>query len=195
MPRPLPIAVGVHGESELAALVRAAVARDAAAWTALVHRFDPTLRAVARSFRLCAADVDDVVQATWLKAFEHIDRIRDPDAISWWLTTTTRRHALRVLQGPMRELVSDDPDLGDGSHEDGPEVALLAAERREVLARAVRTLPPRQRQLITALAADSSSNYSEISRQLSMPIGSIGPIRGKSLARLARNPQLMALQQ
>lgn len=46
----------------LSELVQAARSRDPQAWESLVTRFSPTLRAVARDYRLSAADVDDVVQ-------------------------------------------------------------------------------------------------------------------------------------
>ena len=53
-------------DRELVALVLAARAGDSAAWTELLGRFDRTLRSIAGSCRLAPADVDDVVQATWL---------------------------------------------------------------------------------------------------------------------------------
>src|SRR3954454_13002868 len=72
-------------------------------WTALVARFDPTLRGIARSYRLCSADVDDVVQAAWVRLYERYDTIREPAAIGGWLATTVRREAMGLLQRKMRE--------------------------------------------------------------------------------------------
>jgi hypothetical protein len=46
---------------------------------------------------------------------------------------------------------------------------------------------------MTLLLVEPPRDYGEISRTLSMPIGSIGPTRARSLARLARDPQLRAL--
>ena len=66
------------------------------------------LRSVARSYRLSPQDADDAVQATWIKLYEHIDRIRDHDAIAGWLATTIRREALRLLQTHVREVLTDD---------------------------------------------------------------------------------------
>ena len=99
-------------DRELVSLVRASRAGDSAAWTQLVERFTPTLRRIARSYRLQPSDVDDVVQATWLRLFAHIEQLRDPAAVAGWLATTTRRECLRVLQGHVREHLTDDPDAG-----------------------------------------------------------------------------------
>lgn len=183
-----------HHEEDLGALVRAARTGDNAAWTRLVEQFDPGLRSIARGYRLAPADIDDVLQTTWLRLFTHIEALREPSAVAGWLATTTRREAMRVLQSSVREQLTDDPDGGEATAPNGPESELLAAERRTVLGRALATLPDRHRRLITLLAADPAVAYDEISAALAMPIGSIGPIRARSFARLVRHPELRGLQ-
>ena len=181
-------------DADLGALVDAARTGDDAAWRCLVTRFERRLRDVVRSYRLSAADADDVLQTTWLRLFSHIGEIREPTAVGGWLATTARRECLRLLQGPMREQLTDDPDLGEQREQDGPESELLAAERRAVLNRALETLPERHRRLMTMIAGDTAPNYQHISETLAMPIGSIGPIRARSIARLLRHPELHGLR-
>jgi RNA polymerase sigma factor (sigma-70 family) len=177
-------------EHELVELVEAVRRGDNAAWTQLIERFDRMLRGIARSYRLSAADVDDVVQATWTRLHQHIGAVREPAAIAGWLATTTRRESLRMLQVYVREQLSADPPLGESAEQDRPDSELLASEERGVLGRALATLPDRQRQLMILLAIDPDAEYRHISAQLEMPIGSIGPIRARSLARLGRHPEL-----
>jgi RNA polymerase sigma factor (sigma-70 family) len=174
-------------ERELTALVDAARAGDNAAWARLVERFDRMLRDIARSYGLAPTEIDDVIQAIRLRLFMHIDHLREPAAVAGWLATTTRRESLRRRQSAVREQLSDDPRLGDDADRDGPEATLLAAERLTILARALGTLPDRHRRLMTLLAAESTPDYRQVSAILAMPTGSIGPIRGPCLARLARN--------
>ena len=50
--------------------------------------------------------------------------------------------------------------------------------------RALDQLPPRWRALLVLLAMDPAPSYEEISQRLSMPVGSIGPTRGRALRRL-----------
>jgi RNA polymerase sigma factor (sigma-70 family) len=180
--------------SDLGALVRAAAAGSEPAWSDLVGRFDRLLRAIARSYRLSPADVDDVVQETWIRLFKCIGRLRDPAAIRPWLMTCTRRESLRRLQCRVPEQLTDDPALGDGVAPDCPERAALAAERRATVARSLAALPERHAQLMTLLASEPAPDYREVSRALGMPHGSIGPIRARCLARLERNPELIALR-
>jgi RNA polymerase sigma factor (sigma-70 family) len=175
----------------LVGLIEDVRAGDHTAWRGLVRRFDGRLRGIARSYRLGPADVDDVVQETWLELIERLQTIREPAAVGAWLATTTRRAAMRVKQRPLREELTDDPGLGDRSDEDGPEQRVLAAERLTTVRRALATLPARDRQLLALLAAEL--DYRRIGESLGMPMGSIGPIRGRCLERLGRHPELLAL--
>ena len=43
---------------------------------------------------------------------------------------------------------------------------------------------------LTLIATDTAINYQHISTTLNMPIGSIGPIRARSLARLQHHSEL-----
>jgi RNA polymerase sigma factor (sigma-70 family) len=180
-------------EQELVALVQAACAGNSDAWTRLVERFDCTLRRIARSYRLAAADVDEVVQATWLDLVEDIERIREPRAIGGWLATATRRSALRRRQAHAREQPTDDHGLLDRCDRDDPETSLLELERRTVLLGALATLPDRHRRLLTVLLTQPTLDYRHVGKLLSMPVGSIGPTRARALERLACDAQLRAI--
>jgi RNA polymerase sigma factor (sigma-70 family) len=183
------------GDRDLATVVRAARAGDHTAWSSLVARFDDNLRAIARSCRLAPTDIDDVIQTSWLNLLEGIEDIREPAAIVGWLATVTRRNAIRLRQSRAREQLTDDPQLGDCSHAGGAEVDVLAAERREALSRAMATLPERHRRLMTVLIAHPTLDYGQVGELLSMPRGSIGPIRARALMRLARNHELARIVQ
>ena len=175
---------------ELVELVRAARTGDDRAWEQLYDRFSPMLRGIARCYRLSPSDIDDVLQNSWLRLFDHIDGIREPSAVAGWLATTTRRECLRLLQVPLREAPTADLELGEHSDAANPERELLAAEQRVILGRALATLPERHRKLMTMIVAQPDTDYEQLSALLEMPVGSIGPIRGRSLARLSRHPEL-----
>ena len=178
---------------DLNALVRDLQRGDEDAWARAVRRFEPGLRRIARSYGLAAADVDDVLQACWLRLHRNVARLRQPEALPGWLATTMRRESLRLLQRPVTEIPTDDPLLGELEGPDGLESTLAASERRDALARALRTLPPQHRRLMVLLATDATSDYATISRVLAMPRGSIGPVRARCIARLAQDPALRAV--
>lgn len=170
--------------SATATLLARAAQGDQRAWNALVDEHSRLLWSVARSFRLDAADANDVVQTTWLRLLEHLDRIEDPSRLVGWLVTTARREAMRVLRRSGRErpvvedTVLDRPD-------EGPPVdfRLLQDERNRALWDAFSRLNEKCRQLLR-VAVTHPQAYDEISEALGMPIGSIGPTRRRCLTQL-----------
>ena len=62
-------------DDPVAPLIAAAAAGDASAWDTLVERFSGLLWATARSHRLDMSDAADVVQTTWLRLLENLDRM------------------------------------------------------------------------------------------------------------------------
>jgi RNA polymerase sigma factor (sigma-70 family) len=177
---------------DLARLVADAASRDEHAWGALVQEFDGLLRSVARNYRLGAADVVDVVQNTWLKAWCHLGQLRDPTAIGSWLVAMLRRDALRTLQVAVREVLTDAPPESE-RHGDCPAQVLIDRECETHVRQAVDRLSGRQRQLISCLLASPPLTYEAVSERLEMPIGSIGPTRERALERLRRDRDLCAL--
>ena len=172
---------------DLALLVRSAAVGDRAAWERLVDQFSRLLWAMTRDFKLAESDAADVVQATWLRLLEHIDRIEYPERIGSWLATTARHECLRHLAtGKRVVLVEDDHDAFSSAAGHQPDVdeRILADERALIVREALSTLPSRSQRLLELLMADPPASYTEISDQLGLPIGSIGPTRGRCLERL-----------
>lgn len=172
---------------ETSALVARAAAGDPRAWDVLVDTYSVVIWGVARSFRLRDADGSDVVQTTWLRLFEHIHRLNDPARVGAWLATTARRECLRTVALSKRTTLAGDNDrLLDGIDARLPEVDadLLAQERAVEVRAAMEHLPSRWRLLLTALMVDPTPSYEDISAQLDIPVGSIGPTRARALQRL-----------
>jgi RNA polymerase sigma factor (sigma-70 family) len=170
--------------SATASLLARAARGDQRAWDTLVDQHTTLLYAVARSFRLDAADAGDVVQTTWLRLVEHLDRIEDPTRLVGWLVTTARREALRVLRRGGRERPAVEDSVLDRADDAEPvDAALLTDERNRALWTAYRQLPERCRQLLRVAVWEPRA-YDEISVALGMPVGSIGPTRRRCLTRL-----------
>lgn len=72
---------------------------------------------------------------------------------------------------------------------------MLTREQRAVLAGALATPADRHRRLMTLLIARPGAHDRQIGAALAMPVGSIGSIRARSLARLERHPALRNLQE
>ena len=178
--------VAAVSDADVATMVRRAAAGDRAAWDLIVERYVALLWSIALRHGIGEADAADVVQTTWVRLLEHIDDIRDPARISAWLATTAQREALRVVALRRRVTPSDDIESFDGHDrlaspvDEGLLTRELSAEAQE----AVGTLPPAWRELLELLVSDPRPSYEEISKRLGIPIGSIGPTRGRCLVRV-----------
>jgi len=168
----------------IAALVRSAQAGEQRGWDALVREFGGMVWAVARAHRLHDDDAGDVAQTTWLRLFEHLDRLKEPARVGAWLATTARRECLRIMrQGGRRRPFDDDASQ---QHSPGslPHEELLLAERDRILWCSFSRLRASDQALLRLLTAEPRPTYEEISVALDMPVGSIGPTRARALERL-----------
>lgn len=173
-------------DDPVAPLIAAAAAGDASAWDTLVERFSGLLWATARSHRLDASDAADVVQTTWLRLLENLDRIQDAERLGGWLATVARRECLLVLRRSNREPpVPADEVLDRVPDPRAPlDAALLREERDAALWRCFDQLPDPCRRLLRVLVADPPPAYADVAAALDMPIGSIGPTRARCLGKL-----------
>ena len=166
------------------------------AWDALVERYAPLIWSICRSHRLADADAGEVGQRIWRQLVDHLDTVRDPAALPGWLATTTSRECARVQRAARgAHAAGHAPDAQATPDHQGPAVEqqLLAAERHAALREALARLPPCCQRLITLLIQDPPLPYATISARLNIPVGSIGPNRGRCLDRLRRDPAIAAL--
>ena len=181
----------MRDDQAVAALVARAAGQDQDAWNELVERYSPMVWGICTRYRLSSQDIEDVNQNVWLRLVEQLGNLREPAALPGWLATTTSRECLRVLRAgcwydrssPAPDELPDDPMIEEG---------IIAAERNAALRAAFAELPPRCRQLLAMCMGETSHSYAEISVILQIPVGSIGPQRGRCLERLRRSNSLRA---
>ena len=171
--------------AQMAVDLRAHRNGDPGAMARLVRSATPLLWHVARGYRLDAGTAEDVVQNTLLSFVRYGDSIAEPHAVLRWLIVTARRESIRAAQVKDRtELVEDPGATLVAPESDCPEPLVLADVAHKVLWRNVSELPVRCQRLLRAIAFAERPDYAALSEALGMPIGSIGPTRGRCLAKL-----------
>lgn len=180
-------------EASLPCLVAAARAGEDWAWVELRRRFNPMLTGQSRFQGLSPADVDEAVQNTWVKCFAHLDRVQSPEALPGWLRTVCKNEGLRMIRLRKRCIPLDEDPLAALVTRSEPRLpepleTVIQGETRRELWRAIGRLPRRQRVLLEAMLDPTADapNYASISRDLAMPVGSIGPTRRRAMERLRR---------
>ena len=174
---------------EVGRLVRASADGDEAAWNELVRRFAHPVMAVIRSYRLAPADAEDVYQTVWLKLVEHLDSLREPEALPGWLRSTTMHECIRQLER-RRRTVPVDPQSDEAVQPsaDDIEAAAIRAELRVALRDGLAELSEEDQALLRLYAL--AEPYKNVAELLQMKTGSIGPTLGRSLARLRQTRAL-----
>lgn len=149
----------------------------------LVRLVTPLLWHTARQCGLSPAEAEDSVQQTFLALVRRGDTISDPLAVIRWLTVTLRRQAWRDRAiGAQRS--GSEPTDEDLPREPSAEAsAVLTDEQRRLWAH-VSALSARCRRLLAVIAFAPRPDYAAIAKDIGMPVGSIGPTRGRCLDKL-----------
>jgi RNA polymerase sigma factor (sigma-70 family) len=171
--------------SRAATLFSAYRTGDEAKMAELVTLLTPILWHTVRAQRVDRASAEDVLQTTWLALVRSAGSIGDPQAVLQWLIVSARREAWRVVKRDDRvepkefdadELVTPASDL--------PESVTLRNDDDARLWRHLAELPERCRELLRVIAFADRPDYADVAKSLGMPVGSIGPTRGRCLAKL-----------
>ena len=177
-------AAAIPDEEDLTLVVAQARAGSGAAWEILIRRFGGLVASIARRCRLNDADVAEVCQTTWLRLVENLDRIEQPERLGAWLATTSRRESLRIATRRAVVSLADAVYLIPDDNLDPLDAGLLRDEQLAMIGTATQRLAPHCQRLLGLLMGDDDLPYKEIAEMLSMPIGSIGPTRGRCLEHL-----------
>jgi RNA polymerase sigma factor (sigma-70 family) len=151
----------------------------------LVAMLTPILWHTVRAQRIDRESTEDVLQSTWLALVRSADAISDSRAVLQWLIVAARREAWRLLRSQSRQLPSEiTEDAIQSPESELPENVLLRGLNEQLLWAHISTLPDRCRALLRVIAFADRPDYAELAKSLGMPVGSIGPTRGRCLAKL-----------
>lgn len=160
----------------------------------LVRVLTPILWHTVRASRLDTATAEDVLQTSWLTLVRKAESIAEPMAVLQWMVVTTKRESWRVSRNQAKVRPEDLEATGaadDPTASVEDEVVRGASDER--LWHHIDNLSERCRTLLRVIAFADRPDYAELAKALGMPQGSIGPTRGRCLAKLrialAQDPQ------
>lgn len=187
----VPMARARTDETPDTVLIERCLEGDEAAWEALVGRYANLVYAIAARGGLSDDEVADAFQTVFVIVWRNLDLLGEPQAFAGWLATIARRETWRIVRGRKRreersERMAADPsgDALPGRPADADE-ALDRAERAALVQQAVEGLDERCREMLTILFWEMPTPpYEEIAQRIGMPLGSLGPTRGRCLEKL-----------
>lgn len=183
-----PAATGIENSWSDARLVEGCLAGSQTAWAVLVERYARLIFSVPLRYRASREDAEDIFQAVCLELHKALPRLRKVDSLRSWLVTVASHASLdwkrkRLRQGMPVDLDAADPRMLSAVDRD----VLADVERDQLVRDAVRTLPPRCRELVLTLFFEQPPRpYKEIAARFGLAVGSLGFIRGRCLQKLQR---------
>ena len=161
-------------------LIERCLKSDQTAWRALVQRYERLVYSVALTLCSEREDASDVFQQVWTELYQRLSDLRAAEALPAWLITVTRRKTYALIRSRRNspQLDSDVPEVS---------ARLSSIEDQHAIERSLEQLPERCRKLIDLLYFRTDEpSYSEIARQMGMPVSSIGPTRARCLEKMRK---------
>jgi len=152
---------------------------DEAAWSELVTRFSRYVYAIiSQGFGLRAENAEDVFQEVFARAYQHLGRLREDEAIRPWIAQLTRRLCIDQLRAGSREQLSDE-ELEPADVDETLDTLVEALAVHEALA----GLPEHCQEILDRFFARDES-YQTIGAALDIPAGTIASRISRCLAKL-----------
>jgi RNA polymerase sigma-70 factor, ECF subfamily len=153
-------------EKSDAELVALALARDPAAFRAIMRRYNRRLFRIARGILRDDALAEDALQDAYLKTFRHLADFQGASAFSTWLTRIVMNEALGRLRKASRtpevsidtaQMQSRILDFPTGSPIDNPEITMAQRQILKLVEEATDNLPEEFRLVFIARVIEEMS--------------------------------------
>ena len=172
-------------------IIERALGGDQSAYSQLVEKYSTALRHHILKMIRDKREVDDLVQESFIKAFSALGSYSAEYAFSTWLYKIATNHTIDFLRKRRLSTLSIDKpirstdgdlhfELADVTYR--PDRHIVADQRRELIQKAIDSLPPKYWRVIT-LRHRQEKSYEEIARELSLPLGTVKAhiFRGRKL--------------
>lgn len=159
------------GERDLSdgAVVRAVLDGREEAFAILVRRYQDTLYRHAERMTGRPDDAADIVQASFLKGYENLERCRDPERVGAWLFRITANQCKDYLKSRRRRDLRLESAAAHASERDDPEKTAERRQMKDRIAAALDRLSADEREAFVLKHIEGFS-YDEMSRLLEISV-------------------------
>jgi len=178
-----------HEESGDARLIRLCLEGDEPAWNEMLTRYRGLIYSIAGRFGASRDDASDILQAVCLETLNNLPQLRNVSSFRSWLITVTVRQAWRWKHKYSDEIPLDITELDSQEFMASSDMSrvVLENEQTKLLHKGVAQLTKRNAEMMRLLFFENPPvPYDEVARRLGLARGSIGFIRGRTLAKLRK---------
>ena len=154
---------------------------DKRAFDLLVRKYQAKVASLVSRYVYDFAEIEDVVQEVFIKAYRALDRFRGDSAFYTWLyriaVNTAKNHLVATSRRPPGQDVDAEDvvntEVGRKLHEqDSPERNMMTRQIADVLQRTLEALPEDLREAIVLRELEGMS-YEQIAEVMDCPIGTV----------------------
>lgn len=157
---------------------------DVRAFEVLIRRYTPLLRAYARRTLGSTDELDDVVQETFITAWNRLDVLEDHAKVKSWLMRILSRKCLDRIRA--RRVHDDVTEVEVAAPaEDAPERVAEARSREEAVETALAELPEAQRRC-WIMKELLEYRYEEIAEELDLPTSTVRGLLSRARKNMIR---------
>lgn len=183
-------------------LIREAVDGSDAAYRTLYETYHSNVVAVVRR-RISDPDVvEDLIQQSFIRAFNALPTFRGESAFGTWITRIainvclSHKRSERVRQNwvtLLEDVEYAKAAMSEAARQGGPEIDIRNRERRELVLQGIDRLPERYRKAIW-LRYIKDLSYEEIVQTLEVPMGTVKTWLNRARRQLGREFRRLGLQ-
>ena len=135
-------------------------------------------------YKLQDTDQDDIIQATFQKAWQSRESFRGQSKLSTWIYTILKNEAFNLIKARNKKEKREVISISDVSEESFVDMRLVEtaenllikkeelAELKHLINRALEKIPSRDREILSLFVIDELS-YKNVSDKLNIPIGTV----------------------
>ncbi len=161
-------------------LVKRAKKGDSRAFDLLVLKYQGRVAQLVSRYLNNAAEVEDVTQEAFIKAYRALPNFRGDSAFYTWLyriaANAAKNHLVALGRRPSSDMALDDSEvfdvLGRLKDHESPDEVIMGQELQMLISRTIEELPVELRAALTLRELEGLS-YEEIADVLECPIGTV----------------------
>ncbi len=161
-------------------LVKRAKKGDSRAFDLLVLKYQGRVAQLVSRYLNNAAEVEDVTQEAFIKAYRALPNFRGDSAFYTWLyriaANAAKNHLVALGRRPSSDMALDDSEvfdvLGRLKDHESPDEVIMGQELEMLISRTIEELPVELRAALTLRELEGLS-YEEIADVLECPIGTV----------------------
>ena len=161
--------------------INQALAGEQSAYKNLMKKYSPYVKNLIFRMINQPDEVDDIVQDTFIKAFNALAKFDSQYAFSTWLLKIATNNCIDFIRKKKLQTFSIDKEISDEDSDfkfeipDNnflPDKQIISLQREKILNEAIDSLPEKYKKVII-MRHKEEKDYDEIAKELKLPLGTV----------------------